>query len=202
MKRKKDFYSKRAEKEGYPARSVYKLKEIQEKYGVIKRNYRVLDIGSSPGSWSLYLLRELGIKREVVGIDMKRIDESRINFSNFKFIHADIMREDVFEKLKPYAPFDVILSDVAPYTSGNRDVDAYRSAELVRRVVKIADTFLVNGGNIVVKIFQSNELQGILREIKCRFDFGKSFKPMASRSESYEIFIVGKGYKGCDRGDF
>ncbi len=198
MKRKKDFYSKQAEKDGYPARSVYKLKEIQERYGIIGRTDKILDIGSSPGSWSLYVLRELKVQSSVIGVDIKgmgKMSRGGFDFPNFRFVQVDIMGEEIFEKLKSYAPFDVILSDVAPYTTGNRDVDAYRSAELVRRVLKISEMFLVNGGNLVVKIFQSDELQGIVREMREKFDFAKSFKPMASRLESYEIFIIGKGYR-------
>ncbi len=196
MKRKKDFYSKQADKEGYPARSVYKLKEIQERYGIVRKTNRILDIGSSPGSWSLYVLRELKVRGEVVGVDIKGMKTEGFAFSNFRFIQADIMEEDIFEKLKSYSPFDVILSDVAPSTSGNRDVDAYRSAELVRRVLEIAEMVLLIGGNIVVKIFQSNELHDIIKKMREKFDFAKSFKPAASRSESYEVFIVGKGYRG------
>ncbi len=196
MKRKKDFYSREAEKNGYPARSVYKLKEIQKRYGVIKRNSRVLDVGSSPGSWTMYLFRELRVKGKVVGVDIKRMRvEESIN-SNFTFLRADILKDDIFEILEPHAPFDVILSDVAPSTSGNRDADVYRSAELVKRVIEIGKRFLVKDGNLVVKIFQSNELQGIIRDLKGVFEFAKSFKPAASRKESYEIFIIGKGFKG------
>lgn len=185
MKRN-DFYFKKAKEEGYLARSIYKLLEINKKYNLIKRNDRVLDIGCSPGSWTQACLK-LNVS-EVIGID---IQEVKIEDEKFTFIKKDINKID----LKKLGTFDVVLSDIAPSTSGNKDLDSYKSYELSLMSLEVAKKVLKENGNFLVKIFQGEEFPSLLSEIRKSFTFVKSFKPKSTRSASKEIYIISKEYK-------
>jgi 23S rRNA (uridine2552-2'-O)-methyltransferase len=190
MRREEDHYSRLARREGYPARSVYKLREIQDRFSLFRIGDRVLDIGASPGSWSLYLIREL--KAAVVGIDLAppklKATES------FTYIQGDINDADAFQRITGLGPFDVIASDAAPATTGNRIVDSLRSAALVERALAGADAALRPGGNFVAKLFQGGEEGELLRRMRANFRKARSFKPQASRSRSFEIYLIGDGF--------
>ena len=196
MKRDADYYSKLAKSKGYPARSIFKLKEIQEKYLIVRQNDRVLEIGSSPGSWSLYLLKELKLRGSILAVDIIRDKSLPIGFKNYTFVQADIMDDSFFDLLSKKGRFDVILSDAAPSTSGNRFVDSYKSYELSERVMEIALNSLKIGGNLVIKILQGEKTSEFRDELKKYFAFSKLFKPLASRSESSEIFLIAMNFKG------
>ena len=185
MQNRKDFYFKKAKKEGYAARSIYKLLEINKKYDLIKPNSRVLDLGSAPGSWVQACLK-LKVK-EITGVDINTV---KVQHKNFKFIKEDIYNLDA-KKLKDY---DVVLSDLAPNTSGNKDLDAEKSIELSTKALEIAKTALKPNGNFLVKVFQGPNFEVLLKEIKSNFSFCKSFKPKSSRKESKETYIVAKDY--------
>ena len=185
MQNRKDFYFKKAKKEGYLARSIYKLLEINKKYDLIKPNSRVLDLGSAPGSWVQACLK-LNVG-EITGID---IDKVKVQHPRFKFINEDIYKLDT-KKLKNY---DTVLSDLAPKTSGNKDLDAEKSIQLSYKALEIARLVLKQNGNFLVKVFQGPDFESLLKEIKKYFSFCKCFKPKSTRSSSKEIYVVAKGY--------
>jgi 23S rRNA (uridine2552-2'-O)-methyltransferase len=190
-----DHYSERAKKERYPARSVFKLKEAQKKFRLIKKDDRVLDLGCSPGSWLLYAAELVGKGGRVVGIDLKEI---RIKLPpQAKTLTADIMTIDRawFDEQKLGDRFNVVLSDMAPATSGNKGLDAARSFQLCQAALNIAEMVLKPGGSFVCKIFQGEEFKKFSDTVKNRFKRHKIFKPQSSRKESKEIFVVGLGFK-------
>ncbi len=177
-----DKQTRRAKKEGYKARSVYKLIEINNKYNLIKKNDKVLDLGCWPGSWLQYCSKKC---REVIGVDKKK---TKIN--NVKTYELDVFTDEVFN----FGKFDVVLSDLAPNTSGNIEIDQYKSYELSERAFEIAKKVLNKNGNFIVKIFQSGDSDKLLREIKKNFKLAKAFKPKSSKSKSKEIYFVGLCY--------
>ena len=134
-----DFYTLKARKDGYPARSVYKLKEIDEKFRILAKGQTVADIGAAPGSWSLYACQKTGPSGRVVGIDLK---EFQINPSGAVFVgfFGDAFDPKNTEKIAAAGPYDTVLSDAAPATTGNRTVDAGASFEIVEQVVTLAET--------------------------------------------------------------
>lgn len=183
---RKDFYFRKAKEEGYLARSVYKLLEINKKYNLIIKEDRVLDIGCSPGSWVQACLK-LKVS-EVIGVD---IQEAKVEDNKFKFFKKDINKIDL-DKL---GKFDIVLSDIAPSTSGNKDLDSYKSYELSLKAFEIAKKVLKEKGNFLVKIFQGGEFPSLLTEIKKNFVFCKSYKPKSTRYSSKEIYIIAKNYR-------
>lgn len=150
----------------------------------------MLDLGASPGSWTLYAAERVGPSGRVLGIDL---DESEIELPP----HARIRAVDVFEA-DPQSfngPFDLVISDMAPKTSGQRHADQYRSFELVMRALELAKIVLVPGGAFVAKIFQGAEFEQARDALRAVFDKVRIIRPEATRDESYEIFLVGLGFR-------
>jgi 23S rRNA (uridine2552-2'-O)-methyltransferase len=191
-----DHYSERAKKERYPARSVFKLKEAQKKFRLIKRGDRVLDLGCSPGSWLLYAAEQTGKRGRVLGIDLKSV---RIKLSTqVETLTADILTIDRawIDKQELGNRFNVVLSDMAPATTGNKALDAARSFQLCQAALSIAEMVLQPGGSFICKIFQGEEFKEFSDVVRSRFKRHKIFKPRSSRKESKEIFILGMGFRG------
>ena len=189
MKKIKDHYFHKAKKDGYAARSVYKIEEIDNKHRIILTGNKVLDLGCSPGSWLQYASRKVGNTGHVLGIDVQPV---KISLPiNVKVIQADIF-EITNEELhiKAGKP-DVILSDMAPKTSGIRLTDAHRSFALNKKVLNIANEILHSEGTLLVKTFQGILLDELCSEFRKMFAKVKLCKPKSSRSESAEIFILG-----------
>jgi 23S rRNA (uridine2552-2'-O)-methyltransferase len=192
MKKIHDFYFQQARAEKYPARSVYKLMEIDRKHRLIKKELRVLDIGCAPGSWSLYILSRIK-NGSVIGVDLK--DQTRIHDPRFTFIKADIhdVHPDTLAAItKSRSPvyFDLITSDAAPNTTGNKFMDAQSSLRLVERVFQVADALLKEGGSVVAKILQGEDTPAFVDGLKNIYARVILFKPKSSRSESRELFIL------------
>ena len=157
MKEYRDHYFLKAKRENYPARSVYKLKELDAKFKLFRQGMRVLDLGAAPGSWSL---------------------------------------GDAFEaRLREMGPFDVVMSDMAPRTTGTKFTDQARSLELACEALEVARLHLKPGGSFIVKIFMGPDIQEMLQPMRRAFKAVKSFKPKSSRAESKETFFVGMGFK-------
>jgi 23S rRNA (uridine2552-2'-O)-methyltransferase len=194
MKGKPDYYWRKSKEEGYPARSVFKLQEIQQKHGPVKPAARVLDLGASPGSWSLYLLDMLAGAGGVTGVDLNEPDGKLLARKGYRFLHGDFTSEEIVRRIREAGPFDIVVSDAAPSTSGNRTMDTARSAEIARKVIAICETCLVPGGNCVLKIFQGGEERDILAGMRRLFSTAKAFKPKASRSDSMETYFIGLGF--------
>lgn len=202
---KLDYWSLRAQKEGFPARSVYKLKEMDEKFGLLRPGrggapLRALDLGAAPGSWSLYALRKLGRGIVLAAADLsplsRAFDKGLFDGENFSFVQGDIYDAPVREALLSKGPFRLVMSDVAPSTMGNRSVDTLRSLALVEEVVNYAESSLEPGGNLVVKIFQGGDVQSVQKRIKALFRTFKAFKPEACRSGSFETYLLGLEKRG------
>jgi 23S rRNA (uridine2552-2'-O)-methyltransferase len=186
--RPQDHFGERARKEGYPARSVYKLQEIDRRLRLFRRGQRVLDLGAAPGSWSLYAAEQVGSQGSVLGIDRNALVIATP--PNVRFMQVDIATLRPEELGDPGA-FDVVLSDMAPQTSGQRQRDQYLSFELYMRGLEIAGAVLAPGGHFVGKIFQGAELQDARAATAKLLGKARIMKPEASRSESYEIFLAG-----------
>ena len=140
MRKVKDHFYFKAKKENYPARSVYKLKEIDKKYRIIKKGYSILDLGAAPGSWAKYCSEIIGSNGLVIGIDKENVKMQLPD--NVTFFKQDVNNLDL-EKIKSTSSsFDVVLSDMAPATTGMRDVDQIRSLELVQKAFSIAKELL------------------------------------------------------------
>ena len=191
-----DFWSKRAFAEGYPARSVYKLQEIDEKFDFIPnpKNCNALDLGASPGSWTMFLLRKFNGEGHIVSCDLNELAKN-VRGDNLTFIKGDLNDEAVREKIRSLGPYDIVVSDAAPLTTGNRIVDTARSEQLVDMALWYAETLLKTGGNTAVKIFQNGGQQALLQKMRAMFESAKGFKPAACRSESFETYLVGIGKK-------
>jgi 23S rRNA (uridine2552-2'-O)-methyltransferase len=193
---KLDHWSLKAQKEGYPARSVYKLKELDEKFGLLPRpGLKILDLGAAPGSWSLYLLRKMNGRGSLTAADLsplsRQYDKGLFDGDNFHFIQGDITEGAVRDAIFARGPFNLIISDAAPSTTGNRSVDTLRSLALVEEVLAYAEAALTSGGSLAVKVFQGGDTAAILNRIRGLFKSGKSFKPEACRRESFETYYIG-----------
>ncbi len=186
-----DHFARKAKKDNFAARSIYKLEEIDKRYKLFKSNDRVLDLGASPGSWSQYVSQKVGVKGQVLGVDLKPVD---VKLANAVFIQADLRDlnlKDVFEEYGFPPPFDSVISDMAPSTTGIRLTDQVRSLELCELALQIAVQFVKPKGHFVCKLFHSEEFQNLKKQILQHFDKFEAVKPEATRTISKEIFLVG-----------
>ena len=185
-----DHYTRQAKKENFPARSVYKLQEIQQKHRLIKKGDKILDLGCSPGSWLQYAAKLTGDKGRVIGIDLK---PAKIQAApNIEIITGDVFELDTGSL---GSDFNVVMSDMAPATTGHKAVDAARSAGLCEAALEIARSVLRPGGAFVCKIFQGPDFNQFVDSVRASFDKQKVFKPKSSRKASKEIFVIGIGFK-------
>ena len=199
MYKPRDAYFYRAKKEGYPARSVYKLEEIDRKYHLVKKSSRILDLGASPGSWLKYCLKKIGKKEHIVAIDLE--EPSLTLPPQVDFIKGDVLTMSLPDLITPSSRrtqssfFDLVLSDLAPMTSGIKEVDQARSLKLVERAIDIGKEVLKKGGNILVKIFESGEVPHLRKELSSIFYKVILERPQATRKGSSEIYILGLGFR-------
>ena len=192
----KDHYFKKAKKENYFARSIYKLEEIDQKYKVLRKNDTVLDLGYHPGSWMQYTSQRVGDQGKVVGIDIKEINTKIQALSNVTVFKKDINDVKDLSDLGVSGKFDVVVSDMAPNTTGIKSVDQARSLNLVEMVFYNLPTFLKENGNFVIKVFDSHDAQEFLKKQKTVFKNFYFLKPKSTRSISKEFFVIGIGYQG------
>jgi len=185
-----DHLTRLARAENYPARSVYKLREIQEKFRIIQKQDTVLDLGCAPGSWLLYAAEQTGPEGRVFGIDIQAVE---IDLPpNITAIQKDILEMTADSFFEQVSGCRVVLSDMAPATTGRKDVDAFRSFELCRMALSTADRVLAENGHFVCKIFQGNEFSQFQKQVKQRFAECRIFKPESCRKQSKEIYIIAK----------
>ena len=184
---RKDYYFQKAKKEGLRARSSYKLIEIAKKYQLIRKNDSVLDIGCAPGSW-LQIIKKMSRGR-IIGVDIVSIKP----IDGIEFIQGSIEDKEIQNQLK--GKFDVILSDIAPKTTGVKERDQVISYILSRESFLIAKKLLNINGNFLVKTFQSQETEDLVKEMQPFFIFIKRYVPESTRQGSKEIYIVATGYK-------
>jgi len=194
--KKEEFYTIKARKEGYPARSVYKLLQIDEEFGIIKRGDNVLDLGSAPGSWLLYVSEKVDSKGKVLGIDIEEIKIPKKD--NIVFIKKSIGDEDIIEDIIKFLggrKFDSVIADLSPKTTGIKSVDSGRSLELTKRAFFIAKNVLKKRGSFVCKIFEGGEADIFLKKISSHFRMFKRYRPKAVFKGSKEFYIVAKIFK-------
>jgi len=195
--KRQDFFFNKAKEEGYPARSVYKLQEIDEKYHIIRKGDIVLDLGCAPGSWMMYSSQKVGPRGKVVGIDIQDINIPIEK--NMEFIKKDIRevlfsseKGEVIKSKREEAIFDVIVSDMAPKTTGVKFADAEESLELAEEAFKIAKGFLKNNGHFILKIFESGDTARFIKTLKRYFKTVKRYNPKAVRKHSREFYLICK----------
>lgn len=197
MKTVQDFYFKKAQKEGYPARSIYKLEEAQQKYQLLHQGDKVLDLGCHPGSWSLYAAKVIGPSGLVIGVDLNKGKQLQVaKGSEIRRVVADISLDETLDVLIEQCPaFDAVLSDIAPHTTGHKWADQQKSLELSRRVFEVALRFLKNDGAFYCKVFEGEDFKEFFETVRPYFQKAKIVKPKSSRSESREVFVMGLNFK-------
>jgi 23S rRNA (uridine2552-2'-O)-methyltransferase len=185
-----DPFHQKAKQAGYAARSVFKLEEIDERFHLLRPGQRVLDLGCRPGSWLQYTARIVGPGGKLVGVDRTPLDvaipEARIEVGDVFQIQAATLVGDL-------GGFDVVLSDMAPDTSGVRSMDQARSETLFERALEIAEETLARGGHFVGKLFQGPAFQDLIKRCRSGWDKVSIVKPKGSRSESIEQYVVAMG---------
>jgi len=193
---RKDAHYRRARAEGYRARSVYKLAELDRRWRLLRRGDAVIDLGAWPGAW-LQLARErVGAEGRVVGVDLAKIE--KLPAPNVAVVVGDVREpataEAILERLG--RPADVILSDLAPKLTGIRATDEARSHELNETTLALLPRLLAPGGRLVMKTFMSGDFEATLRATRARFDEVKTTRPDATRRGSSELYVLGLGFRG------
>jgi 23S rRNA (uridine2552-2'-O)-methyltransferase len=190
---RRDRFHQKAKREGFLARAVYKLEEIDAKYAIFDGGHRVLDLGCAPGSWLQYARQRIGEPARLVGLDRAPLDRPP---PGARILAGDVLTIDVAQLLGDLPAFDVVLSDMAPDTTGVRHVDQARSEALFERALEIATLVLAPGGNFVGKLFQGPDFKRLTEAVRARFAVQKTAKPASSRQISIEQYVIGKGFRG------
>lgn len=191
---KNDFFTQKAKEEGYPARSVYKLQEIDEKFKLFQKSFFVLDLGASPGSWLLYIANKVSMTGKVVAVDILDLNTKPLN--NTIFIKKDVLASDFFDIFQSLGvcKFNVVVSDMAPNTTGLLELDVANCLELTQRALDIAIKVLAKNGNFVCKIFEGQGTDNFVKEAKKYFQMVKRYRPQAVRRGSKEFYLIAKGF--------
>ena len=192
-KHRHDVFHQKARKAGFVARSVFKLEEIDQRHKIFKPGQRVLDLGCRPGSWLQYASRKVGSRGFLVGLDRQPID---VVLPDARILVGDVFTVTPEELRGVLGGFDVILSDMAPDTSGIRSMDQARSESLFERALELAEITLSPGGTFLAKLFQGPAFQELIARCRKSFNSVSIVKPKGSRAESIEIYVLGTGYKG------
>ncbi|MEY4534063.1 MAG: Ribosomal large subunit methyltransferase [Planctomycetota bacterium] len=197
MKEVQDHFFRLAKEQGYRARSAFKLIEIDDRKKLIRKGDRVLDMGAAPGSWTQVAAQRVGPTGSVVAVDLKAIDPRGMP-ANVSLLQADLM------ELAPEhfggKPFDVVISDMGPDTSGDPFGDSIRSVNLCNALLDRFPLWLRKGGHATMKVYEGGEYPALLKRCAALFVESKGFKPKSSRAESVEMFVTCKGYKGPPAG--
>ncbi len=189
--RQKDYFYRRAKGERLRSRAAYKLLEVVATYGLIKLGDVVVDLGAAPGGWMQIALKAVDEKGFVLGVDLRDIEP--LEAGNARSIAADINEPQIIETVTDFLPRapEVVISDVSPNISGVWELDQARQIDLARRSLLIAASLLKPGGNFFVKVFQGDQLQNFVSEVRRQFRFVRLIKPKASRKSSSELFVLG-----------
>jgi len=187
-RQKKDFYAKKARKKGYLSRAAYKLIEIDNKFKILKQSDMIFEFGAAPGGWSQVSL-EINPKLQLTAIDLL---ELKINHPQIKFYREDFLKFN-YDKIEK--SFDLVLSDIAPNTTGHQSTDHLRLSSMIFDIIEILDKLMTKGGIFVTKIWKGSEEKEIIKILKNKFNDVSYFKPDSSRKDSVEIFIIAKDYK-------
>ena len=185
---KPDRWTRAAKQAGFPARSVFKLEEIDRRMRLLRGGLRVLDLGASPGSWAMYAAARIAPAGKLLAVDLEPLRASLPPNASFLLGDALALSND---ELARFAPYDVVLSDMAPQTTGSRITDQARSYELFMRALAVAATLGGPGGAFVGKIFMSDDLPSARAELKRHYASERLIRPEGTRAISTEIFVVG-----------
>jgi len=188
-----DEYVKRAQREGWRSRAVYKLEEIQRRERLLRPGIRMVDLGAAPGSWSQYAARTLGKGSRIVATDILPMDA----IPGVEFVQGDFREPDVLEEVLRRvgdSKVDLVLSDMAPNMAGIDAVDQPRSMYLAELALEFADRVLAPGGDILVKLFQGEGFDQIIRDVRRRYGRVATKKPKASRTRSPEIYLLARQF--------
>jgi len=191
---KRDHYYREAKKEGYRARSAFKLQQVNDKYKLIKTGMTVLDLGSAPGGWAQVALELVGEKGTVIGVDLSPVKA----LPGVIFIQGDMTHESTMEKIKDILgekeTCDVIVSDLSPNITGNYTMDQARSIYLSTAALDVAKELLRKGGSFLVKVFEGEDFPEYMADLKKNFRMVKRFSPPSSRSASSELYVICKNF--------
>ena len=187
-RQKNDQFVKKAKQLGYVNRAAFKLEEIEQKYKIIENSKEILELGSSPGGWTQVILN-YNTKSNVICFDLL---DMKMNNQNITFYREDFLKYN-FSNLK--SKFDLVLSDVAPNTTGHQSTDHLRISQLIYEVIDRLEIILKNKGSFIFKIWKGEEEKEIIKKLKINFDKVEYFKPKSSRQESSEIFIISRGFR-------
>lgn len=192
-----DHFFHQAKRDGFLSRAAYKLSEIDDRKQVLSLGDAVLDCGCAPGSWLQVAARRVGPKGVVIGIDLKPIT-FRFQEPNIRTIEGDVREVRASDLLRDIGRerFDVVLSDMAPFTTGDPTRDHFRSAQLCESLVERLPHLLRVGGHVVMKVFEGEMYPQLLAHLKTAFGRVKGYKPKASRSESVEMYVIAHEYRG------
>ncbi len=191
--RRSEHYYRLAKKENLRSRAAFKLKQLNEKYNIIKKGDRVLDIGSAPGGWLLAIKDIVGGKGLVVGVDIQPIRE----IEGVHFILGDITDNGILDEIvKASSEFDVVTSDCSPNVSGNWELDHARQIYLAEKSLEKAIKVLIKGGSFIVKVFQGEFFREFIEKIRRYFSKVIITKPEASRRSSAEVYVIGLNFRG------
>ena len=188
-KQRRDIFVRKSKVEGYKSRAVYKLQEIDENFKIFKNGISVIDLGAAPGSWSQYASRKIK-NGKILSIDLLDFEKIEKIFQ----LKGDFTSEIMKEKIKNYfnSKVDVVMSDMAVNTTGNKNLDSINTSELCIEAMNFSKDILKKDGKFVSKIFMGSTFNEIIKESKKIFKENKVFKPAASRKDSKESFIICK----------
>ena len=189
QEKRSDPWRRQAKSKGYRSRSAYKLKQIQEKFQLIRESDAILDVGCHPGGWTQVSVEESGPEGLVIGVDLK----STSPVEGASIIQGDISDQDTIDRIEGLLEgreLNVVLSDISPKLTGRYDTDQAISLELSTMTLDVAMEMLASGGSFVTKIFQGVGIEGLIRAAKDRFSSVQRFAPMASRNASSETYLV------------
>jgi 23S rRNA (uridine2552-2'-O)-methyltransferase len=187
-----DRFHKKAKQQGFLARAVYKLEELDQRFALLAPGARVLDLGCAPGSWLQYARTRVGDAGVLVGLDRAPL---RAAVAGARIVVGDVLTIEPAALRGELAAFDVVLSDMAPDTSGVRQLDQARSETLFERAFELATALLAPGGHFVGKLFQGPDFKRLIEAVRARFATMKTAKPESSRQISIEQYVVGKGFR-------
>ena len=188
-KQKRDIYVRKSKIEGYRSRAVYKLEEIDRKFKILKNGQSIIDLGAAPGSWSQYLSNKL-LNTKILSIDLLNMEQ----INNVKIIKGDFTKDVYKQKITSFFnnKVDVVISDMAVNTTGNKNLDAIVTGELALDAMKFAISFLKENGQFVSKIFMGSTFNEIVMYSKINFKETYIFKPLSSRKDSKETFLISR----------
>ncbi len=193
----KDFYYRKAKKQGLRARSAFKIEEILRRHRLLRKGDAVLDLGAAPGGFLQLLADAVGEEGVAVGVDLEPI--RNLGKPWVRTAVVDLLAPDALERIRALhaGRFALVTSDMAPKTIGVKVTDEARSLELVRMALAVAEATLAPGGAFVAKVFMGGEFAALKKELQARFEDVRVVRPQATRESSYEVYVLGKGYRAA-----